>query len=36
MEHGAPCLGQHNEYVYGDILGLTKQEIVTLAEDGVI
>jgi crotonobetainyl-CoA:carnitine CoA-transferase CaiB-like acyl-CoA transferase len=36
MERGAPCLGQHNEYVYGEILGMTKQEIVTLAEDGVI
>jgi crotonobetainyl-CoA:carnitine CoA-transferase CaiB-like acyl-CoA transferase len=36
MERGAPCLGQHNEYVYGEILGFTKQEIVTLAEDGVI
>jgi crotonobetainyl-CoA:carnitine CoA-transferase CaiB-like acyl-CoA transferase len=36
MERGAPCLGQHNEHVYGEILGLSKQEIATLAEDGVI
>jgi crotonobetainyl-CoA:carnitine CoA-transferase CaiB-like acyl-CoA transferase len=23
----APCLGEHNEYVYGKLLGLTKAEI---------
>jgi crotonobetainyl-CoA:carnitine CoA-transferase CaiB-like acyl-CoA transferase len=36
MERGAPCLGQHNEYVYGEILGLSGSEIAALAEEGVI
>jgi crotonobetainyl-CoA:carnitine CoA-transferase CaiB-like acyl-CoA transferase len=36
MERGAPCLGQHNGYVYGEILGLTEKEIAGLAEEGVI
>jgi len=32
----APCLGQHNELVLGEILGLTKGEIKQLYDDKVI
>jgi crotonobetainyl-CoA:carnitine CoA-transferase CaiB-like acyl-CoA transferase len=32
----APCLGQHNRTVFGELLGLTDTEIDVLAADGVI
>ena len=32
----APHLGEHNQEVYGDLLGLTEDEIDQLAADGVI
>lgn len=32
----APCLGEHNEYVLGQLLGLPKDEIAQLAADKVI
>jgi crotonobetainyl-CoA:carnitine CoA-transferase CaiB-like acyl-CoA transferase len=32
----APLLGEDNEYVYGEILGLSEDEIVELAVTGVI
>ena len=32
----APVLGQHNEYVYRDLLGLSEEEIARLADDQVI
>ena len=32
----APCLGQDNEYVFGEILGLSPQEIARLQEEKVI
>ena len=32
----APSLGQHNEYVFGEILGLSKEEIQKLTDDKVI
>ncbi len=32
----APALGQHNEEVYHEWLGLTKEDVVKLHEDGVI
>ena len=32
----APCLGQDNEYVFGEILGLSPQEIAHLQEEKVI
>lgn len=32
----APLLGEDNEYVYGDILGLSTEEIAALTEEGVI
>lgn len=31
----APCLGEHNYYVYKEILGLSDEEFVRLMEDGV-
>ena len=34
--HGAPLLGQHNEEVYCNRLGYTKQDLVKLREAGVI
>ncbi len=36
IERGGPVLGQDNERVYGEVLGLTTDEIRRLAEDGVI
>ncbi|HYC24311.1 MAG TPA: CoA transferase [Candidatus Bathyarchaeia archaeon] len=33
---GAPCYGEDNEYVYGELLGLPTREIAELATDGVI
>jgi len=31
----APCLGQHNEYVYKNIVGLSDDEFIQLLNDGV-
>jgi benzylsuccinate CoA-transferase BbsF subunit len=36
LERGAPCLGEHNDVVYGEILGLSAREIAELSEEGVI
>jgi len=36
MERGAPCLGEHNDLVFGDVLGLSPSEIAELREQGVI
>ncbi len=36
IERGAPCLGEHNERVYGEILGLRPAEIESLRAEGVI
>jgi crotonobetainyl-CoA:carnitine CoA-transferase CaiB-like acyl-CoA transferase len=30
-----PCLGQHNEYVYTKILGMSDEEFVELLGEGV-
>jgi benzylsuccinate CoA-transferase BbsF subunit len=32
----APVMGQHNEYVFGEILGLSQEEIAQLIEDKVM
>jgi crotonobetainyl-CoA:carnitine CoA-transferase CaiB-like acyl-CoA transferase len=32
----APLLGQHNEYVFGELLGLSRDEINTLIADKVL
>jgi len=36
IEHAAPLLGQHNDYVYGEMLGLTESEIDDLRKEGVV
>ena len=36
VTRGAACLGEHNGYVFGELLGLSEQEIMSLAEEGVI
>ena len=36
LSRGAACLGEHNSYVFGQLLGLDEQEINELAEEGVI
>lgn len=33
---GAPCYGEDNEYVYGDLLGYSSAQIGRLAKEGVI
>ncbi len=33
---GAPCLGEHNEAVYGGLLGMSNSEISSLRDEGVI
>ncbi len=35
LDRGAPCYGEDNEYVYGELLGMSSQEIKALAEEGV-
>lgn len=32
----APLLGQHNDYVFSELLGLSKEEIEQLKEENVI
>lgn len=36
IERGAPCLGEHNDAVYGGLLGMSGGEIAKLREEGVI
>jgi benzylsuccinate CoA-transferase BbsF subunit len=36
IRHGAPCLGQHNDFVYGELLGLSASEIEQLRAEGVL
>jgi crotonobetainyl-CoA:carnitine CoA-transferase CaiB-like acyl-CoA transferase len=36
IDRGAPCYGEDNEYVYGELLGMSTQEIKSLAEEGAI
>jgi crotonobetainyl-CoA:carnitine CoA-transferase CaiB-like acyl-CoA transferase len=33
---GAPCYGEDNEYVYGELLGMSTMQIAELAAEGVI
>jgi crotonobetainyl-CoA:carnitine CoA-transferase CaiB-like acyl-CoA transferase len=32
----APCLGEHNEYVYKEILSYSDEEVTQLLLDGII
>ncbi len=36
IDRGAPCYGEDNDYVYGELLGMTSGEIAALAQEGVI
>jgi crotonobetainyl-CoA:carnitine CoA-transferase CaiB-like acyl-CoA transferase len=36
LDRGAPCYGEDNHYVYGELLGMAAREIEALAEEGVI
>ncbi|MFC1982496.1 CaiB/BaiF CoA transferase family protein [Chloroflexota bacterium] len=36
ISRASPLLGEHNEYVYGELLGMTKEEIQQLAKEGAI
>ena len=36
IERGAPCLGEHNDIVFGDLLGHTEDELRTFRQDGII
>jgi crotonobetainyl-CoA:carnitine CoA-transferase CaiB-like acyl-CoA transferase len=36
LNRGAPCYGEDNHYVYGELLGMSAQEIAALADEGVI
>jgi crotonobetainyl-CoA:carnitine CoA-transferase CaiB-like acyl-CoA transferase len=36
IETGAPCLGEHNEAVFGRLLGLSAEEVAQLREEGAI
>jgi len=36
IERGAPCLGEHNELILGDLLGHSRDELSRFREDGVV
>lgn len=36
IQRGAPCLGEDNDYVYGELLGLSADEMAQCASEGVI
>jgi crotonobetainyl-CoA:carnitine CoA-transferase CaiB-like acyl-CoA transferase len=36
VDRGAPIYGEDNDYVYGELLGMSQRQIAELAEDGVI
>jgi crotonobetainyl-CoA:carnitine CoA-transferase CaiB-like acyl-CoA transferase len=36
VDRGAPCYGEDNEYVYGDLLGMSSREIGRLIDQGII
>lgn len=36
LNRGAPNYGEDNEYVLGELLGMSTKEIAALAEEGVI
>ncbi len=36
IDRPAPCLGQHNDYVMGEVLGLSREAIDALAAEGVL
>jgi crotonobetainyl-CoA:carnitine CoA-transferase CaiB-like acyl-CoA transferase len=36
IDRGAPCYGEDNNYVFGELLGMSAKEIEALGEEGVI
>jgi hypothetical protein len=36
INRGAPCYGEDNEWVLGELLGMSKAEIARLADEDVI
>jgi crotonobetainyl-CoA:carnitine CoA-transferase CaiB-like acyl-CoA transferase len=36
IDRGAPCYGEDNEYVFGELLGMSSKEIEALSEEGAI
>jgi crotonobetainyl-CoA:carnitine CoA-transferase CaiB-like acyl-CoA transferase len=36
IQRGGPCLGEHNDVVFGEILGLSAREIRQLRDEKVI
>ena len=36
IDRAAPCYGEDNHYVYGELLGMSAQEIDALVAEGVI
>jgi crotonobetainyl-CoA:carnitine CoA-transferase CaiB-like acyl-CoA transferase len=36
IDRAAPCYGEDNEYVYGELLGMTTREIEDMAKEGII
>ena len=36
ITRGAPCLGEHNEVVFGGLLGYSEQDLRTFREEGVL
>jgi crotonobetainyl-CoA:carnitine CoA-transferase CaiB-like acyl-CoA transferase len=36
IARGAPCLGEHNERIYGELLGVGRSELAELRAEGVI
>jgi crotonobetainyl-CoA:carnitine CoA-transferase CaiB-like acyl-CoA transferase len=36
IERGAPCLGEHNEEVFGRLLGLSSEDVAQLRAEGAI
>jgi crotonobetainyl-CoA:carnitine CoA-transferase CaiB-like acyl-CoA transferase len=36
IDRGGPCYGEDDEFVYGEILGITQRELAELREDGAI
>ena len=36
IRRSAPCLGEHNEYVFGELLGMSTKDMEQLAEEGII
>ncbi len=36
MERGAPCLGEHTEQVFPELLGMTSADVAQLREEGIV